>query len=270
MGARPRLVAHRGGAGLWPENSLEAFRRSIALGVDDLEVDVQPTADGALAVIHDQTLERTTTGHGRVVECVVSDLARLRLRSPDGSLTSEHVPTLEEVLALTAPAPVGLFLEIKDPRSAPRWERRNGVVRQLAPPRYEGIEERVLAALARAGLESRTVIIAFNPTVIARVRTLAPAQRTTLLIGRRDAARVSARPADVVGCAQQVGAASVGLDHVLVDVAVVRAARAAGLGVAAWTVDDQAEMQRLAALGIDAITTDRPDIARRVFFGERA
>ena len=52
MGARPRLVAHRGGAGLWPENSLEAFRRSIALGVDDLEVDVQPTADGALAVIH--------------------------------------------------------------------------------------------------------------------------------------------------------------------------------------------------------------------------
>ena len=68
-GRRPRLAAHRGGAGVWPENSLIAFRSAIALGVDDLELDVHLTADGDLVVIHDRTLERTTSGRGPVNVC---------------------------------------------------------------------------------------------------------------------------------------------------------------------------------------------------------
>src|SRR5207247_750993 len=89
-----RLAAHRGGAALWPENSLRAFRESLALGADLVELDVHLTTDGALAVIHDATLRRTTDRRGRVRTRTAAELRRARLRGPDGRLTAEHVPML--------------------------------------------------------------------------------------------------------------------------------------------------------------------------------
>src|SRR6266536_3100082 len=99
-----RYVAHRGGAARWPENSLTAFRGAIAAGARLLELDVHLTADGDVAVIHDPTLERTTSGTGSLARCIVADLRRARLRGADGALTDDCVPTLGEVLALAAPA----------------------------------------------------------------------------------------------------------------------------------------------------------------------
>src|SRR5207249_8615826 len=101
-----RIAAHRGGAALWPENSLLAFENAIALGSDLLEFDVHLAADGSVAVIHDATLERTTDGTGAVASLTAADLRRLRLRGPDAALTAEHVPTLDEVLAAAAASPV--------------------------------------------------------------------------------------------------------------------------------------------------------------------
>jgi len=80
-----RIAAHRGGAALWPENSLLAFANAIALGSDLLEFDVHLTADGAVAVIHDATVERTTDGRGAVASMTTADLRRLRLKGPDGT-----------------------------------------------------------------------------------------------------------------------------------------------------------------------------------------
>ena len=136
-----RIAAHRGGAALWPENSLLAFESAIALGSDLLELDVHLTGDGTVAVIHDATLERTTDGAGPVAAATAADLRRLRLRGPGAAASAEHVPAFDEVLAAASawPAPVGLLVEVKGPAT--------GV-------RYEGLEQLVLAALARAGLQA--------------------------------------------------------------------------------------------------------------------
>jgi glycerophosphoryl diester phosphodiesterase len=259
---RPRLAAHRGGAALWPENSLLAFRESLALGADLVELDVHLTADGALAVIHDATLRRTTDRRGRVRSRTASELRRARLRGPDRRLTGEHMPMLEEALTIVAAARAGVLVEVKVPgrgsgvRYFPRARIRPG-------RRYHGLEERVIAALSDAKLLDRANVMSFNPAVIERARTLAPSLRTTLLVSRAHVRLARARPADTVAWALRYGATDVGLKHSLVDSTVMAAARAAGVRVGAWTVNDEPEMRRLIALGVDVLTSDRPDLALR-------
>jgi glycerophosphoryl diester phosphodiesterase len=244
-----RIAAHRGGAALWPENSLLAFRNAIALGSDLLELDVHLTRDGAVAVIHDATVERTTDGAGAVGSMTAADLRRLRLRGPDGAPTTEAVPMLADVLAAAAPTHAGLLIEVKGPGP--------GV-------RYDGLEEKILEALAGAGLEARATIMAFNPDVIGRVRALASRTRTTLLVSRGAVDRAGVRPEATVDWAVAAGVTDVGLEHTLVDQAVTAAARAARLLLGAWTVNEEAAMRRMLALGVDVLTTDRPDVAGRL------
>jgi glycerophosphoryl diester phosphodiesterase len=262
--ARPRFAAHRGGAALWPENSLLAMREALGLGAPLLELDVHLAADGGLAVVHDATLERTTDGTGRVVDRTTAELRRMRLKGPDGRLSDEHVPMLGDVLALLAPSPADLLLEIKGPGVPALYERgRDGRVRAITGPRYDGLEERVLEVLEAHGMGARTNILAFNPAVLERVRSLAPEVPTTLVIAGKQVELAHGHPEETVDWARAAGATDVGLQHTLVDDGVVAAARRAGLRVGAWTVNEEDDMRRLAALGIDIITTDRPDLAVR-------
>jgi glycerophosphoryl diester phosphodiesterase len=96
--APPCVVAHRGGASLAPENSLLAIERSIALGVDAVEIDVRLTADAHPVVMHDSEIDRTTDGKGRVSALMLHEVKSFNLLGPDGNVTSEKIPTLEEVL----------------------------------------------------------------------------------------------------------------------------------------------------------------------------
>src|ERR1700758_2692115 len=112
-GPAPKVAAHRGGAALWPENGLTAFRNALALGADYLELDTHLSSDGEVMVIHDPTLERTTTGRGPVSAMTRADLAAVRLRARDGSVTGDAVPTLAQVLDTLAPTSAQLLLEIK-------------------------------------------------------------------------------------------------------------------------------------------------------------
>ena len=244
-----RIAAHRGGSALWPENSLLAFQSAIALGSDLLELDVHQSRDGIVTVIHDATVDRTTDGTGAVQSMTAADLRRLRLRGPDGALTSEHVPTLDEVLVVAAPSPAGLLIEVKEPAPGDR---------------YDGVEERVLAAVAAAGLQGRATIMAFDPRTIVRVRELAPRMRTSFLVDRAAVERAGVRPEVSVDWARATGATDVGLELTLLDEQVVAAARAASLLLGVWTVNDELAMRRMLALGVDVLTTDRPDLARRL------
>jgi glycerophosphoryl diester phosphodiesterase len=250
-----RIAAHRGGAALWPENSLLAFQSAIALGSDLLELDVHLTRDRTVAVIHDATLERTTNGAGPVASLTAADLRHLRLRGPGADLTSEPVPMFDDVLAAAAaaPRPVGLLVEVKESATGAR---------------YEGLEELVLAALARAGLQAQATVMAFNPDVIARVRALAPRAGTTLLVERDAVERVGARPEHTVDWAIAAGVTDLGLEHTLADERVVVAAHAARLSLGVWTVNDATTMRRMLELGVDIITSDRPDLAKRVQQGD--
>jgi glycerophosphoryl diester phosphodiesterase len=243
------VAAHRGGAALWPENSLLAFRESLALGVDALELDLHMTADGEIVVLHDPTLERTTTARGRVRDLKLAELAGVRLKTRDGAVTDERIPTFAQVLDLAALAAVELLPEIKVDANRQR---------------YDGIEEKVLALVRARGLQARTTIQAFQVETIRRLRELEPKARTMLLVARGDVERDRARPAEAVGRARDLGATDLGMNHRLIDADVMAAARAAGVRVSAWTVNDEADIRRMVDLGVDVVMSDRPDVAKTV------
>ena len=246
--AGPLVAAHRGGAALWPENSLLAYRGALALGVDLLETDVHLTADGEVVVLHDPTLDRTTTGAGPVRDARRADLAPLRLRASDGSATQEPLPTLVELLALLRPGPAELLLEIK-------------VGPQRQP--YPGIEAKTLAHVRAAGVLDRVIVMAFEAETLRRVRALDPQVRMALLVSRSRVTGEGGGPAAPVRWATEAGATHLGIDHRVVEAGVVAAARHAGLKVAVWTVNDESDLRRVLDLGVDVVITDRPDLALR-------
>jgi glycerophosphoryl diester phosphodiesterase len=246
---QPLVAGHRGASALWPENSLLAFRQALAAGVEFLEADVHLTADGEVVILHDPTLERTTTGRGAVRDLRLADLAPLRLRAPAGGVTDEPIPTLGQLLDLMRPARVELLLEIK---VGP--DRR----------RYPGIEEKVLAAVRARDLAARVIVMGFQRETLQRIRELDPAIRTALLVARVQLDRAGVPATEAVTWAKAVGATALGLQHTAVDAAVVAAARQVGVVLGAWTVNDEADIRRLADLGVDVVISDRPDLVRRV------
>ncbi len=260
-----RLAAHRGGAALWPENSLRAFREALALGADLLEFDVHLAADGVPVVIHDASLDRTTEATGAVGERPAAELTRLRLRGPDGAVTAERLPTLDDVLAVVSPSRAGLLVEVKGPVSGVNvlYERDGEEVRIEPGPDYPGIVDTTIAALRAAGVLERSNLMGFSPDVSQRARELVPGVSTTFLVAAPHVALMQANPVDAVAWARRVGATDAGLQHVLVDAEVIAAARRDGVRIGAWTVNDEPEMRRVAALGVDVLTSDRPDLALR-------
>jgi glycerophosphoryl diester phosphodiesterase len=252
--ARVAVAAHRGGAQLWPENSLLAYRNALGIGVEYLETDVHLTADGEVVVLHDPTLDRTTTGRGAVRDQKAADLASVRLKAADGSVTGEPVPTLAQLLDLLKPSPARLLLEIKV-----------GAGRQ----RYPDIEEKTLALVKQRGLLDRVVIMAFEAPTIVRVRELEPSARTTLLVSRTRIERERVAAREAVKWAKAAGASDLGIDFRVLDADVIADSRTAKLRLAAWTVNDEADIRRVLALGVDVVISDRPDLAKRLVAGPR-
>ena len=238
---RPLVAAHRGGALLWPENSLTAFRGALGLGVDLLELDVHLTRDGEVVVIHDPTLERTTAGHGAVADHTWAELATVRLRSAAG----DGIPRLREVLELVRPTAVRLQVEIKG---------------RVNRTRYLGIEEKVLALLRETGLLERATVMAFEWETLERLRALDPGVRLTGLLSRRGAELLGGVRVAVERLAA-IRANDLGIERTALSPEAVAAARAGGLGIGVWTVNDPEELRRALAAGVDYVTTDRPDLA---------
>jgi len=242
--ARPRIAAHRGGAALWPENGLAAFRGALTLGVDLIELDVHLTRDGEVVVLHDPTLDRTTTGRGPVAERTWAELTTVTLKgAPD-----EGVPRLRDVLELLRPPRTpGLLLEVKVGATGAR---------------YPGIEEKIVRLLSETGLAGRTTVMAFEWDVLERVRALAPTLRLTALLSRRGAERLGGVEGAVRLAATKAN--DLGIERTLLSPEAVAAARAAGLTIGVWTVNDPDELRAALAAGVDYVTTDRPDVALRL------
>ena len=239
--AGPRIAAHRGGAALWPENSLTAFRGALGLGVDLVELDVHLSQDDEVIVLHDPTLDRTTNGHGPVRERTVAELDRLGIQGA----VAEPPPRLRAVAELIRGSAAHLLLEIKS---------------DVQGRSYPGIEARVLGVLAETALTARTTIMAFDWDVLVRLRALDPTVRLTGLLSPRGVARLGGlRPA--VERLRALGATDLGVERTLLATETIAVARAAGLTVGVWTVNDPGELRRVLAAGVDYVTTDRPDLA---------
>ena len=241
----PLFAAHRGGAALWPENSLLAFGNALALGVDHLELDVHLSRDGEVMVIHDATLERTTTGSGPVRERTAAELGALRLKDRGGAVTAEPVPTLDQVVALAAAGKRQMLLEIKTDE-----QRR----------RYPGIEEKVFAVLDRQGYTPLAIVMSFEGETWRRLRQLRPETRTGALYSPRmlPASEIERELQSL----RQAGVGFVGLDQRLVSADVARQARRAGLTLGVWTVNEREAIERFIGHGVGIVITDRPDLAK--------
>jgi len=153
------VIGHRGGRAYAPENTLAAFRNAIQMGSVWLEFDVQMTSDGVLVVMHDDTVDRTTNGHGRV-----ADLTLDQIRSLDAGQV-EKVPTFQEVLDLAKASGADIFPETKSAHL------------------YPGIEAKMLAALEQANYLDHTVIQSFEADSLTKLHQLNPQARLCALYG---------------------------------------------------------------------------------------
>lgn len=236
------IVSHRGARNLWPENSLDGFRRTIALGVEAVEFDLHLSRDGEIMVIHDPTLERTTVGTGLVAARTARELAAIALRDGDG----EGVPTLDQVLDLFAPTTMELQVEIKTDA--------------LGRP-YPGLEQRAIDAILRRGLESRAMLTCFVPDVLETVRRLRPSMPVLASVNRGSAEmlggieRALARFDAISGCL-------VAVEHTLLASCLeLCRARIGGERLGAWTPNTPELIAHWMAQPIRQLTTDRPDLA---------
>ena len=223
-GRPPRCSPPTGaGLALWPENSLLAFRNALALGADYLELDVHLSRDGEVMVIHDPTLDRTTTGTGPVVDRTAG---RAPSASPQGPESRRHRrgdPHARRGGRAGRGGPgASILLEIKV---------------DAGKARYPGIEERVFAVLDRHGMAAATVVMAFEAETWRRVRALRPEVRAGALYSARALPSASA----VSRALSEAGAAGVGfmgLAYSLVTPEAVAEARKAGVVLGAWTVNE--------------------------------
>ena len=164
-------------------------------------------------------------------------------------MTQDALPTLGQLLDLLAPSGAQLLLEIKVDADRQR---------------YPGIEEKALALVNARGLADRTVIMAFEAETIRRVRVLQPSIRTAFLVGKSRLDREGVPAREGVRWARELGATQLGIDHRSLTPDVVEAARAAGIEVGAWTVNEESDLRSVISVGVNLVTSDRPDLALRL------
>ncbi|MFF4580253.1 glycerophosphodiester phosphodiesterase [Streptomyces sp. NPDC001389] len=217
-------IGHRGVMGVEPENTLRSFIRAERCGMDVIALDVRLSKDGALVVLHDAEVDRTTDGAG-----AVADLTLAELRELDAGL-GERVPVLEEVLDAVR---IPLQVSVQDPAAA-------GALVEL---------------LVREDLTARVEVASGDAELLGEVARRAPGVRTALHVERP-----GADAGELVASARAAGAASVAVDIRLLSLEVVEAAHAAGLRVTGWTVNTLDRLRLARALQLNGAATDFPEI----------
>jgi glycerophosphoryl diester phosphodiesterase len=235
-GRRPLVISHAACKGHAPENTLAGIRAALDFGSDAIEIDLHCTADGTPVLLHDDTVDRTTDGAGDVRTLTLAQVQRLDAGAQgfEGRFAGERVPTLHEVLRLTLGQAL-LVMEIKQAR----------------------IEEAVLGVVRELNAAEHVMVWSFQPAVVARMRALAPEIPCSLLWSERNPNAQELLAAALAGNAQAVSP-----QHSLIDEQLMTRALRRGLAVYAWTVDEAADIGRVAALGVDGICSNFPDRVR--------
>jgi len=251
---RPLAFAHRGGALMAPENTLEAFTRARDLGVDAIELDIWPTADGEAVVFHDDALNRTTDGYGFINHQTLVQLKKLDAGfrfTADGGQTFPfrglgiRIPTLEQVLGSLPRMRVNV--EFKGTRGG--FEKR---VREIV--RAHGAEDRVLACSGEGWINNR---------VRTRIPEVAHGASPREVFEFWLAVRLGwSRGVSLPVHCLQIPPVHHGLR--VVSRELVDAAHESGMAVHVWTIDDECQMRSLLAMGVDGVMSDRPESLLRV------
>lgn len=231
------VTAHRGFSGKAPENTLAAFRAAIDAGCDMIELDVHLSRDNQVVVIHDDTLERTTSGRGNVADRTFAELQRLDAGSWfDPRFSGERIPALAEVLSLTRNR-ILVNIELKKGKNFPYT--------------MEELADRTIREVETAGMLDQVLFSSFDPAAIDRIREKNPLLPVALITNKP-----WAKPEDAGG-GKRYPTLNCRFD--VLNEGNIRLAHSVGIRIHAWTVNAPDDMRKAIALGVDGIITNHPD-----------
>lgn len=230
---RVQNIAHRGFSGKYPENTNIAFAKALTEGYcDGIEVDVHMTKDNKLVIIHDEKLDRTTTGTGYIKDHTLEELMELDAGVKyDEKYKGEKILCIKAAMELAKKYNVKLYVEIKDTVGF-----------------YEAIEEEVLDRVQAVGVEDKVVLSAYNVDTLKRIKEMQPHVKTALLVKEMTWDIRSYRYADAISC-----------DYTQLTKEAVDTIHSIGKKVIAWVVDDVDAMKAMKELRVDAVITNHPD-----------
>ena len=237
----PLVIAHRGDSAHRPENTLAAFAGALELGVSAVEMDIQLTRDGHVVVIHDVTLERTTTGRGDVRQMTLAEVRAVSAGYPDrfgGDWAGERVPTLADALALLRDR-ARAMIELK--------------TESVTDDATGGLEALPVAEIRRSGMTDKVALISFDQRAILRLRQLAPEISRGRIFGRTI-------PDELLADARATGSEVVLPHKSQLNDALVARVHAAGLKLATWVVDEPEELRELARFDLYGVGSNRPGV----------
>ena len=236
------VIGHRGFSAVAPENTQASFKKAMEIGVDMIELDVHLSRDGQVVVIHDDTLNRTTSGKGKVVSYTLNELKQLDAGSWFGSqFSGERIPALKEVLELTR-SQVLLCIELK------RGDLGQYTLKDLA--------DRSLQEVEKAGMLSQVLFASFDLSAIERIREMSPGLPVALIYSKswnspQEVTR--GRPIPVLSFRSTV-----------LTQTKASKARQEGIKVLVWTLNTKEDMEHFLNMGVDGIVTNHPDRLIRI------
>ena len=250
--AKVEVIAHRGFSYVAPENTLVAMREAYKTGADGVELDIHLTADRKVILSHDETTSRTTGGTSMVIaETSASALQKLDVGSwKNAKFAGEKMPLLEEMLA-ELPKGVRAFVEFKS--------GGDGAVE-------------VRDVVEKSGKRGQVTFISFGLDTITEVKRTMPDRPAYWLRGTekdKETGKVIPHGPELIRQAKERGLDGLDLNYGGITAEFVKEAKAAGLEVHAWTVNNADEAARLRDIGVDSITTDRPDMVLEVVRGKK-
>lgn len=240
---KTKVWAHRGASAYAPENTLPAFELAAALGCDGVELDVQLSKDGVPVIIHDESIDRVSDGQGLVCNYTLHELKQFNFNRNFPLYGSVTIPTLEELYNL-----------LKDTDLTVNVELKNHFIF------YEGLEEKVLSLASEYNMQKRIVYSSFNHLSMLRIRQLREDARIAFLY--RDGL------VDVADYAYRNKAYAIHPErHNIKYPGFMKACRKKGIKVHVWNVNEELDMEHMIAAGVDAVITNRPDLAMNIADG---
>ena len=231
---QPVIYAHRGASTQSPENTMAAFRKAIELGSGGIELDVHMTKDGEIVVIHDEVIDRTSNGTGKVKDLTFSELLRYDFGYWfSQEFSEEKIPTLEQVMTLLSDWDGVLNIEIK--------------------ANDTGIESSVIALIDKYRMRKRVIISAFNHYILVNVKRIDDAIETGALI-----METLYRPWEY---AKRIGAGTIHPFYRAINQEIIGECLANGIDVNVFTVDRSEDIKMLAGAKVSGIITNVPDVA---------
>lgn len=235
-----KVMAHRGYSGAYPENTMLAFRKAVEAGCDGIELDVHETRDGVLVVIHDEYLDRTTDGHGRILDYSFEELRRFNAAKLwEGRYAPEQIPSFEEYCQWAATQDIFTNIEIKTDHVY-----------------YPDIERKTWDMLVKYGLEKKVMFSSFNHVSLKCLQEIVPADVKLGALVLEDG--LSVFPGEYC---QAAGFQAFHPDIHMLNDANVKSCKDKGIELNVWTVNDMAGLEKLYAWGCDGIITNYPGVA---------